>query len=423
MQREFLSKFTLLHARNDIQRAGIDFLLGQGQPPEGFGHLAEVVDPLARVALLAQALLTPYKDYARAGSRREGGGLLELYRNQSFLDALAARQQQMAALGLLPAPPDLTPLPAGSFAVHFTFTLRTPYISKDDVGLHILDNPVRKDRVFGLPMVASTGWKGALRAALREANGWGDDHPDLLRLCGDTRDDETGHAGRLYFYPTFFTRLGLEVINPHDRQSNAGKQPIYFECVPAGARGTFSLLYVPFDLIGQPEEEVKKQTAEDLRRVAEAVSAMMLTYGFSAKRTSGYGMAEERVSNGFVQIRIEEETQAPSAPTPPPAAPQLSKYLQAPGKLKDEYINPDGSFHERSQAELAKMSKPQKQEYEKAKKWWERQGKVLASQPPAETGPQPAEPPAPTWLKREFYSFAELNAIAEALLKAQGGAQ
>jgi CRISPR-associated protein Cmr2 len=188
--------------------------------------------------------------------------------------------------------------------------------------------------------------------------------------------------------------------------------------VPQGAKGTFSLLYVPFDLIGKDETEIRKQALADLQLVAEGLKEMFLTYGFSAKRTSGYGVAEEGVSNGFVQIRI-EETQTPPAPA---AAPQLPKYLQAPGKLKDEYLNPDGTFRERSKAELKAMKKSDRQDYDKARKWWEREGKALASQPPAEPEPKPAEAPTPTWLKRNFSSFAQLSEIAKTL-KAQGGAQ
>src|SRR5207248_3303015 len=54
------------------------------------------------------------------------------------------------------------------------------------------------------------------------------------------------YAGSLYFFPTFFTRKGMEIINPQDREKRAGSLPIPFESVPAGSTGTFTLLYVPF---------------------------------------------------------------------------------------------------------------------------------------------------------------------------------
>ena len=305
MPREFLPAYALPQDHVALQRAAIDFLLGLGQPPVGFGYLAEVSDPLTRVDLLAQALATGNKDYARAGERRQGG-LPQLYRSKALNAALAGRQRQMAALGLLPTLPDLAVLPAGSFGLHFTFTLRTPYISKDDASLHILDNPVRKDKVFGLPMVASTGWKGALRAALRQINDWNDEHPDLQRLFGHARDDETGPAGRLFFYSTFFTRFGLEVINPHDRQSNAGKQPIYFESVPPGAEGDFILLYVPFDRVGEDERETQRQAADDLMRAVAGIETMLTRTGFGAKTSSGFGLAELA---GDGQLVVHDRTQ------------------------------------------------------------------------------------------------------------------
>lgn len=359
MQHEFLSAFSLLQARDDIQRTAIDFLLGRGQAPSGLGHLAEVTDPLARVDLLAQALLTAYKDYARAGSRQERAGLPQLYRSPAFQEALAARRQQMTALGLLPTLPDLAALPAGSFAIYFSFILRAPYLSKDDVGLHILDNPVRKDKVFGLPMVASSSWKGALRAAIvAELAGQADKLADdtwverrlqVTRLFGNEKyaeesDDEfdayldrckpaaaqayrdmlkaryssTGFmAGRLSFYPTFFTQLGLEVINPHDRRSNAGSQPIYLECVPAGAEGEFALLYVPFDRIGNetadPERRLRalsEEVAEDLSLVTTGIEALLIGHGIGAKTSAGNGTAraefvkdEQGKAQAFVQVK------------------------------------------------------------------------------------------------------------------------
>jgi CRISPR-associated protein Cmr2 len=114
----------------------------------------------------------------------------------------------------------------------------------------------------------------------------------MVRLFGNVKgEEEEFSAGRLHFYPTFFDRIGLEVINPHDRKTGTGKQPIYFECVPAGTYGTFTLLYVPLDLIGR-REDVKEQAQEDLRAAAEGIRAMLTEYGFGAKTSSGYGVAK-----------------------------------------------------------------------------------------------------------------------------------
>jgi len=301
---------------------------------------------------------------------------------------------------------DFSFLPACSFFLKFGFTLASPYYSKDDNPFYIIDNPIVREKVFPFPMVRATSWKGNLYSALWQLGHTKKNEAPMLRLFGDIRSEEGGRSGRLFFYPCFFTQVSLEIINPHDRKRRVGKNPILFESVPAGARGVFSLLYVPVDRIGQEEAETCRQVAEDLRLIAEGLRAMFLTYGFSAKRTSGYGVAKETVSNGFFQIRVAEPS-TPSASAPSPAEPQLPKYLQAPGRLKDEYLAPDGSFRERSQAELAKMTKAQRQEYEKAKKWWEREGKALIGQPLVEPEPQ-AAPPTPQWLQRTFGTFDQL---------------
>jgi len=112
-----------------------------------------------------------------------------------------------------------------------------------------------------------------------------------VRQRGYVAGDVEGFQGCLYFYPTFFTQLGLEVINPHDRQSNAGKQPIYFECVPAGASGDFTLLYVPCDQADVVE--ARAQAAADVQVVMAGVAALMTVYGFGAKTSNGYGTAAE----------------------------------------------------------------------------------------------------------------------------------
>jgi len=61
---------------------------------------------------------------------------------------------------------DIFALPQFSWFLQFTFTLAKPYISKDDNPFYIIDNPIVRDKVFRLPMVRSTSWKGNLYSAL-----------------------------------------------------------------------------------------------------------------------------------------------------------------------------------------------------------------------------------------------------------------
>ncbi len=185
-------------------------------------------------------------------------------------------------------------------AFQVDFELLTPWYSRDDRGFHVMDNPVRKDRVFGVPFMAASSWKGMLRwacrmqAGLREhleqhngkMEGW-QDPGWILHLFGNEKGEgEEFHRGALVFYPTWFDKIGFEVINPHSRERRAGTQPIYYEVVPPGAMGTLSLLYAPWPGMKPPPEP------EDvLPNLLEAIEALLTTYGISAKRTVGWGTA------------------------------------------------------------------------------------------------------------------------------------
>ncbi len=210
---------------------------------------------------------------------------------------------------------NLTILPPYSFFIRFTFTLAQPYISRDEQDFYIIDNPVRKDKIFGLPYVASTSWKGSFRAAL-----WHSEDKEMTNsirhLFGnekDTDDPKDLQAGCLYFYPTFFTSKSLEIINPQDRKLRVGMNPIPFESVPAGTTGVFTLLYIPFDLIGKDEQETSKQIGGELQIVAKGLQAMFRTHGFGAKTNSGFGLARESLQNVRLEIRA-PEIQKPSEP-------------------------------------------------------------------------------------------------------------
>jgi len=227
------------------------------------------------------------------------------------------RQGNMLYTQVYAAPKiNLAILPFYSFAIQFTFTLAQAYLSRDEQDFYIIDNPVRKDKISGLPYVASTSWKGSLRSACWQLqHSSNDEHINdeiTKRLFGNDKEEEEKspegeekifHAGSLYFFPTFFTRKGLEIINPQDREKRAGSNPVLFESVPAGATGTFTLLYVPF--ITEDVEKTKEQAASDLEAVMLAVRAMFRDYGFGAKTHSGFGQVEETIGDVLLEMRAD----------------------------------------------------------------------------------------------------------------------
>lgn len=182
-----------------------------------------------------------------------------------------------------------------------TFQLQAPWFSKDDLPFHVLDNPVHRDHVFGAPFMPASSWKGLLRWAARmktgllahlEANNntlqdW-TDSAELVHLFGNERDEvEHFQRGAIAFRPTWFDKVGFEVINPHDRTKKAGTKPIIYEVVPTGATGTLTVLYAPTP--GTPAPDVDRQKAVLL--LLDAVETIITEYGLSAKRTSGWGVA------------------------------------------------------------------------------------------------------------------------------------
>ncbi len=99
------------------------------------------------------------------------------------------------------------------------------------------------------------------------------------------------HKGRAIFYPTYFDRLSLEIINPHDRRKRAGTNPIHYEVVPKGGEGIFQLIYIPFDGILQKDDEIKNEAKQDLEFLKECIKKAFKN-GIGAKTKLGWGRAD-----------------------------------------------------------------------------------------------------------------------------------
>jgi CRISPR-associated protein Cmr2 len=220
-----------------------------------------------------------------------------------------------------------------SINIKIDFKLKKPYISRDDEEFWPKDNPICKDKVFKIPLVRASSWKGVLRWVSYKqyldgletgeinSENWREEKHKLFRLFGNEKDnmvswinqmialklnknekevenefkeyikENENRRGRLLFYPTFFDNIDLDVIAPHSRNTRTVTNPINFEIVPKGTESTFYLLYFPFDLIGR-NDIINKEKIEDLRVLKDAINDMFTKYGFGAKTTSGYGIAE-----------------------------------------------------------------------------------------------------------------------------------
>ncbi len=348
--------FDLYAAHGSIGKSTVDKLVLEHY------YGIDIPDVYTRIRLLtgiAAACEEKLKTYVVAGERGKGKGYKSLVHsrgaqiNEYQKNVIKLYPKRMDRLGLQkPAMPNMMHLLPGAWFLQFSFTLAKPWMSRDDDLFYVAEsvNPVRKDKVFKVPMMSAAAWKGLLRWTAMRLELMEEQDPCQFAgkrlyhtlLFGDEKGEDPNrnsgfagyldellpgarslyeclqrqyyqlcetapilhHRGRLTFYPTLFNLIDLEVINPHSRKTKAGTFPIYLECVPAGAQGVFSLLYVPFDSSMQDGPATFCQAAKGLRLVTRAIADMMLIYGFSAKRSSGYGLAEERVREGRLKVHL-----------------------------------------------------------------------------------------------------------------------
>jgi CRISPR-associated protein Cmr2 len=135
--------------------------------------------------------------------------------------------------------------------------------------------------------------QAGLHEHLQQRRGKMDDWRDpdwIVHLFGNEKgENEDFLRGALAFYPTWFDKVGFEVINPHSRKTRAGTKLILYEVVPADTEGILRLQYAP--LPGAAKRDGVEPT-EALQSLLDAAEQLLTVYGFSAKRTAGWGIAE-----------------------------------------------------------------------------------------------------------------------------------
>lgn len=116
-----------------------------------------------RLLVTETSSINAVKRFVKAvrGSRQQNGGISP----SKYVQFIQQQLPLMGDLGLQPSSPDLSLLPPGSWFLQFTFTLAKPWMSKDDDPFYVAEsvNPVRKDKVFKIPVMSAAAWKGLLR--------------------------------------------------------------------------------------------------------------------------------------------------------------------------------------------------------------------------------------------------------------------
>lgn len=359
-----------------------------------------------------EGFIAQYHNKLATGKKDKANELRDKWKKDNISKKIDSHVSSL--LDLLQYPKiDFSYLPEYSFTIQFTFILEKPYISRDEQDFYIIDNPIRKDRVFGLPYVAPSSWKGSLRAALWQ-NGHEAENDGIRRIFGNertTKEQEELKAGRLHIFPTFFKEKDLEVINPHDRTTRVGKNLILIESVPKDASSLFTLLYVPFNLIGKEENEIKKQVSEDIRLLVTGLKAMFRDYGFGAKTSSGYGIAKSDLTEGNIILKAVglETSQKEDTKIHEPEE-SFKGYLNKNGSVKEDFkgsgdvgllTNPE--YGERGQ----QLGGGSLKEFKRFRHWYKDYGEEWQNHLKSR------DIPAPEWPIWVFTDFEELVKLAD----------
>ncbi|GEM_PF-2448426 len=279
----------------------------------------------------------------------------------------------------------------------------------------VLETSMTLHHIFGVPYIPGSALKGVVRACYINRNyegytkQWDENDPkeedkkrryrtldaylennnqEFLALFGSE-----GRKGKVTFldaYSTRFPTLEMDIMNPHFQDYySEGKAPAdWLSPVP-----------VKFVTVAKGSEFIFPFKTEDnsLRRLVEELIKEALTdSGIGAKTAVGYGyfnietiepkpevhvpVAQEalplvtKTTEQQSQINNTEEVKHPHTNQAEPPA----RYQKSSTELKDEFMKPDGTmksleeYQKCIESQGRQFKKDEKQLYEKAKKWYEK---------------------------------------------------
>lgn len=334
------------------------------------------------------------------------------------------------------------PLGRQGMVFQIKWKLATPFFSRADLELDAADNPICRDTLSGQPILRASGAKGMLAHRLRATDAQMSDF--LLGPEVSPGETHEGFCGRLVFGDVLFDKVDLDVFSPHERIRGVADHPVTFEVVPAGATAEWSIAFwerVPGELDSEAARKI-------LGTVFNSLSELLQDFGFSAKRTSGYGLAnmqslEVRACFGeAIQIPsrfLDTKAGEPFAEAPPSMSARQGQSL---GEWHKVLIKDGKMAVERTQAlealvnaEASKkgLTKPKQlanlqkswSKKDKAGKTWDEAKAFLEAQTPESQEQLAREKEAYTaWEQRKqahetrqpkVYLFTPLNALFEAI--------
>jgi CRISPR/Cas system CMR subunit Cmr6 (Cas7 group RAMP superfamily) len=201
---------------------------------------------------------------------------------------------------LLPNVSQLSLLPVASCFLQFNLKLERPFFSKDDLAFYPHENPLKREHILGTPYLSAAAVKGLLRWAWQMC--WGDNKPDAeMKIFGpkhENLDDDNGKQGSFYPYPLFWSgKIGLDVINPHDRKTGTGTNPIKYEVVNINGVTSLFIMFV------NRMEDWEFLTIF-LELIKEPLQLLLEESGLSAKRSAGWGAVKVTSCSASLKVSL-----------------------------------------------------------------------------------------------------------------------